>query len=255
MTDESDAEGEVIVRFRLRLGGRPFEAEAGVPAGPARVSQLLPVLQGLASGVVDAAVSAREAEGERVSCGPGCGACCRQPVPIAASEAVLIGELLDAMPEERRRRTEARFEAACEELERAGLMESLRGLDDLPDAEARQALGRAYFELGIACPFLEDESCGIHADRPLACREYLVTSPAERCQDPDPEGIELVEIPVRPSVALFRFGAGGPGGEAHSIVMTLAREWLAGREDADPERGTGPELLESYVRGLAGEGP
>jgi hypothetical protein len=33
-----------------------------------------------------------------------------------------------------------------------------------------------YFLQGVACPFLEAESCGIHPDRPLACREYLVTS-------------------------------------------------------------------------------
>jgi Fe-S-cluster containining protein len=36
----------------------------------------------------------------------------------------------------------------------------------------------------MPCPFLEDESCSIHPDRPLVCREYLVTSPAELCAGP-----------------------------------------------------------------------
>ena len=38
-------------------------------------------------------------------------------------------------------------------------------------------LGREYFQLGIPCPFLEEESCSIYHDRPITCREYLVTSP------------------------------------------------------------------------------
>ena len=51
-------------------------------------------------------------------------------------------------------------------------------------AEERTELAYEYFKHGIACPFLEDESCSIHPDRPMACREYLVSSPAENCRAP-----------------------------------------------------------------------
>ena len=53
----------------------------------------------------------------------------------------------------------------------------------------------AYFALGIPCPFLEEESCSIHPDRPLVCREYLVTSPAELCAGPTQEGVTPVPVP------------------------------------------------------------
>lgn len=42
------------------------------------------------------------AGGRVVSCRKGCGACCRQLVPLAWSEAYQPGELVNALPEPRR---------------------------------------------------------------------------------------------------------------------------------------------------------
>ena len=49
--------------------------------------------------------------------------------------------------------------------------------------------------MGVPCPFLEDESCSIHPERPLVCREYLVTSPAALCAGPTQEGVTPVAVP------------------------------------------------------------
>lgn len=61
---------------------------------------------------------------------------------------------------------------------------SITTAEQLAAAEA-EALGmadeRAYFALGIPCPFLVDDSCGIHPARPLACREYVVASDPTHC--------------------------------------------------------------------------
>jgi Fe-S-cluster containining protein len=63
-------------------------------------------------------------------------------------------------------------------------------------------LAMRYFRQGIACPFLENESCSIHESRPLACREYLVTSPAENCSAPSAETIRMVDVFLKPSRSL-----------------------------------------------------
>lgn len=247
-----DAGAGVEVRFRLRIGGAPWDAVAYVPRGPAPVSALLPTIGRLTDRVVERARQDVEASGRTVSCGPGCGACCRQPVPIAVSEAHRLVALIRSWSAPRRRAVEARFDAALARLEAAGLLEPLRTLGDLEGVDARQALGRAYFDLGIACPFLEDESCAIHADRPIACREYLVTSEAARCADPAPEHVDLVPLPVRPSVALFRMTAEGPGEDAEPVLLVLAREVVEAEEACEPATTPGPALLEGYVRSLAG---
>src|SRR3954451_6676000 len=77
----------VTATVPLAFGQRPMHLEIVMPTGPVRPIDLLPVYQGLTNLVVDAAVEAVERHGERVSCAKGCGACCRQPVPVSPSEA------------------------------------------------------------------------------------------------------------------------------------------------------------------------
>src|SRR4029077_10602687 len=91
------------------------------------------------------------------------------------------------MPTDRREAFSARFAAAEAAIDRAGLKE--RGL------RSGRELSVSYFAQGIPCPFLEDESCSIHPERPLVCREYLVTSPAELCAGATQEGVTPVAVP------------------------------------------------------------
>jgi hypothetical protein len=89
----------------------------------------------------------------------------------------------------------------------------------------------------------------------LACREYLVTSPAEYCAIPDPDRIEMVSIPVLPSLALRRMAANGEG-EAERpqlLIQALGAPDLPPSAPADPTQ-PGPELLDDFLRTLAGAG-
>ena len=74
--------------------GRPATAQdAPVPSTQLRVDEP-PV-----GTVVGVAVEDAVAEGETISCKKGCGACCRQLVPISQVEARRIRDLVEAMPE------------------------------------------------------------------------------------------------------------------------------------------------------------
>ena len=181
----------------LNVAGMRVEFNLTVPKAPVGPAAVLPVLQTLWTTIEADLVEGVERQGRRISCGPSCGACCRQLVPISRIEARHLADLVEALPEPRRSAVRERFAEALRRLEEAGLLETLRRPESLgPDD--RSPLGMAYFRLGIPCPFLEQESCSIHADRPLACREYLVTSPAENCAQSDPrEDIEGVSMPVR----------------------------------------------------------
>ncbi|MBI4876950.1 MAG: YkgJ family cysteine cluster protein [Acidobacteria bacterium] len=229
----------VTVQFTLKIAGREMEASARVPAGPARVVDALPVLHGIAGAVVEAAE-----EGKRISCRAGCGACCRQLVPIAEAEARYLAALIQSLPEVRER-----FKAAVAALDAAGLGDRLRRLEQLAPAE-RQALGLEYFHLGVACPFLEDESCSIHPSRPMSCREYSVTSPVGNCRNPHPETIAMVPLPVKPSVLLFHFGDGKGEDRLRFLPLILALEWVAEHEDDPQTELEGSDLLLNFLRKL-----
>ncbi len=239
---------QVGVRVGLKIWGRQVEMEMTLPAGPARLESLLPVFQRMADGLVDLATERAGAEGRAVSCRKGCGACCRQLVPISEVEARRIGRLVDELPEPRRTEVRVRFARARARLAGAGLLSTLEDREAFVDGDV-PAFGLAYFHLGIACPFLEDESCSIHADRPISCREYLVTSPAVNCADPKPGAIALVELPGKVWTALARADSVGDSGRVvRWVPLVLAPEWATTHPDESE-----PRPVEDVLRGVVDE--
>jgi len=113
-------------------------------------------------------------------------------------------------------------------------------------------LGLDYFRLGIACPFLEDESCSIHPHRPASCREYLVTSPAANCASPTADNIAMVELPAKMSRVLNRFSDGRGDAPARWMALPLLLEWAA-EHCKDPQPVLpGAELLRNFMNRLVG---
>src|SRR3546814_10166414 len=127
--------------------------------------------------------------GRRISCRAGCGACCRQLVPIGAIEAAIVRDWVDGRPPDEAERIRARFGEAVARLKAAGLHGSLEDRASLRTAEQTRALGLEYFRAGVACPFLVDESFGLYAVRPIKCRENMVTYTADNCADPKQAGV------------------------------------------------------------------
>jgi Fe-S-cluster containining protein len=231
--------------FTLQLGDESLSVSGTVPATECPVTDLIPLLLSLGEGIVAAA--SRQAPGDKpISCGPGCGACCRQLVPISLSEvAYLRHEVLPNLPEDHRLRIKLRLADAATILHASGLLGELQALPAQTDPARRQAVGLRYFLGGIPCPFLEQESCSIHLQRPLACREYLVVSPVPHCSRPDHGGIESVPIPNKPSHALIQLDAAAtrsPGWR--TMIEALTNDVVA------PNR-TIPDPIEFFKNFLA----
>jgi len=165
--------------------------------------------------------------GPPVSCRKGCGACCRQLVTISPAEAFLLERLFTAMPPERAERITDRFQDGRAELERAGILARLKQLNNPETSnEEHHGIAAQYFRLAIACPFLEDESCGIYESRPWICREYAVTSPARNCADPFGNSVHVANPPVQFSEALKLLCAHLLGTEIDHIPILLALDWI-----------------------------
>ncbi len=226
------AEAHSTATLRLSVGDLRIVHPITVPTGPVPAADVVPALQRL----VNAVVAAAEA-GKAISCRKGCGACCRQLVPISRTEGERLLVTVAALPAERRAVLESRFAAAEAALAAADLKER----KGRPDRE----LSTAYFALGIPCPFLEEESCSIHPDRPLVCREYLVTSPAALCAGPEQEGV--TPIPV-PKVSLAARGLQDEREEWFPLALLM--DW-AKRRPREGARRTGPEWIQRFLRGIS----
>ena len=223
--------GHSTATLRLAVGEISIAHAITVPNAAVPASAVLPALQGVVNAVVGAAEAGRE-----ISCRKGCGACCRQLVPISRTEGEALLALVEAMPTERREAVRARFAQAEAAIAKAGLAE--RG------ARSDREMSVAYFALAIACPFLEDESCSIHADRPLVCREYLVTSPASLCAGPAQEGVTPVPVP-KLSLAAQRLQ------DERDSWFPLAMLMAWSRTPRPAQQRPATEWVQRFLRGLS----
>ena len=245
-------------RLTAELGvpGGVVRVETDVPMGSVPMEGLLPALQVTADALVSHAAAQSVGAGRPVSCAAGCGACCRQLVPIAPAEARRLTALVEGLPEPRRSVVRERFGEALRRLGEEGLLPALerRGTSATGTTEET---GLGYMRLGIACPFLEAEKSSIYEDRPIACREYLVTSPPANCARPTRETIETVHLPTRVWAAVaWEEAGGGDFAKAEWVPLILSLRWAAKNPHGRAPR-PGPELLRSvygrFARDRAGE--
>jgi Fe-S-cluster containining protein len=244
--------GDVVVAtLDVKVAGRAMRIEIPVPTEPVPGAVLIPIARALAAAIGERVLEVVAAEGRAVSCRMGCGACCRQLVPLPIAEARAIHALVARMPEPRRSEIVRRFEAIRDALEAAGLRDLVASAATLAPDAAR-ALSFRYFALGLPCPFLDEESCSIHPDRPVACREYLVTSPAAFCADPAGGKVEGVPRPVRINEAMIAVDPESPPEKA-CVALSTALNWVE-RHPAPAPEVPGPQLLQRFLTELFGPG-
>jgi Fe-S-cluster containining protein len=225
-----------------------IEAEVDLPMGPERLVVLAFKMLAISTEVADMATEAARGMGLEVSCKKGCGACCRQLVPLSPPEAAMIFEFVASMPEPRKHQTEKGFSVALKRLKKRGVFERLEQLHDpLISDEAYQGITEAYFDEHIPCPFLVDECCSIHEVRPSMCREYLVSSPAENCRSPLGGEVLRLPISVRLSEALARTWASLSKMPVMVIPLINALEWTREHVSTRSMGGDSLALLTTLV--------
>ena len=224
MTDQAVERLEVAVRTPAGLLTTPVE----VPTGFVPVTEIVPLMRRIGEQAEALEERRSIAAGKAVSCKKGCAACCRMLVPVSAPEAFALRDMIAKMPAGRRAATVRNVEAARSRLERAGLLARLTELAEtsrqLSDEEM-EPINRGYYALRMPCAFLENEVCSIYEDRPAACRELLVTSPAELCQDMVNNRVRPLPVPVRMSTVLGLLWSELSGGPARLIPLPVALDW------------------------------
>jgi Fe-S-cluster containining protein len=224
-----------------------------VQTGPMRLAELVPLACELAELHVARSGDAERRAGRTISCRAGCGACCRQMVPLSPPEVFYLGEVVGRSDPARRERWREGFDRVIRAATEAGLRARLTR-PDLAEEEG-MAIALEWLQMGVPCPFLEDESCGIHPVRPAVCREYNVTSPAAWCADPLEHEIARVPVPRSISEALARLTRELAGVELQLVPLGLAPLWAAAHVELDRRTWDGPELFTRFIHLLGGRTP
>jgi Fe-S-cluster containining protein len=241
--------------IHLEIDGREHLLPIQFQLGEQTIAGLLPFAQQLTNELTTLSIQKVESEGKKISCQMGCGACCRQLVAISLVEAQDLARVVGEMPSERQAVIRERFAKGIAKLEAAGLLDAAekKGSRDLIDTEPGSTqssiprIAKKYFEQAVACPFLENESCGIYPDRPLVCREYHVTSPAERCAKIYQIGVDPVPVSRHVGEHLARTAHAVAGLPKQMIPLLLSLEWADAHPDAAREKHDGLDLVRALV--------
>ena len=236
-------------KLRMAWNDERASFELRVPKRRLRLSELVPAVAQVTDAVVEQAVARDATQGHVLSCRAGCGACCRQLVPVSGPEAFRLAEHIVELPAAERDLWIDRFEQAERALAASGLLPRLQALmAEGPGAADLGALARDYFALGLPCPLLVDESCALHPVRPLSCRDYNVTTPAEWCANPPAHHIRKVATPPLLSAPLARTMARLGKTELALIPLGLALGWVEAHAELGYATWPGERMLRTLVR-------
>jgi hypothetical protein len=235
------------VEISVATPAGPVTIPIQVPTGFVPITAIVPVMRDLGERAMALEQAQALTAGESVSCRKGCAACCRMLVPVSGPEAFALQDFVASLPQERRHAMLQRVGDARRRLEEAGLWETLSDIaetDRQLSDEEMEPINRAYFTLRMPCPFLESEVCSIYEERPAACRELLVTSPAELCEDPVANPVKPLPVPLRMSTVLGLLWSELTGGPIRFIPLPVALAWAARHMDARRRVWPGPVLVE-----------
>lgn len=240
-----------MVRFELRVNDQPIAVEGPQPPAQARLDEVLPLLRALDDAVIGQAVRKVESNGETISCCKGCSACCRaQPVPVTPPEAYALLRLVESLPEPRQSEIRAAFADRVTKLRASGLYDTYMSRDPGLTREEARAIAERYFALGLVCPFLTDDACGIYHDRPFVCRQYLVTSPASLCTDPFRNPVKPIPLALAPSKATLRIAEERLGSPQFTVPLVLALEYASAHREELERTYAGEDLTRRWLQAI-----
>ena len=197
------SEATVMAEVDMTIGQRR-RLKVSAPAGPTPVVDLLPMAQELAGAVGRAAVEDVLESGETISCTKGCGACCRQLVPISQVEARRIRDVVEALPEPRRSQVRERFAQARRRLAEAGLLEQLlRASSGTPSKSSASAW--TTFARASLAPFSKTNRAPYTPIGPSPAVNIWSPRRPSTCAQPTREAVRTARIPLKVWPALARF--------------------------------------------------
>ncbi len=234
--------------FELDILGEAATFYINVSRKTARLSDLAVPARTLATKISHLMQNKLCKSGEYIPCRKGCSACCSYIVPLSIPEVFRLGEEVSAMPSERRNA-----------ILRTVLKAAGRILDHTPNysengailmgsgQEEMDRLSLWYTGLELACPFLRNNLCSYYEQRPIACREHMVTSLESCCGDNGDDEPSAVRISASVLECLGKLTADLEQCDMEAVMLPLALPWA--QDNLDRSRRTWPAvtMVERFI--------
>ncbi len=242
----------MVERFEVALNtpaGRLTTA-IDVPTGLIPITAIVPLTRRLGDEAAELEIQQGAETGQSISCRKGCAACCRMLVPLSAPEAFALQEHVKQLPADRHTQLLNRLHDAKDRLKQVGLWDRMSDVAEASKQvsdEELDPINQSYYALRIPCPYLENELCSIYEARPAACRELLVTSPAELCQDLAQNPVMPLPVSMRMSSILGLTWGALTSSPPRLIPLPMALEWAERHQEESQRTWPGSALLDQVL--------
>lgn len=228
--------------IQINKNRSPQSFKLAVPSHDIALTELLPTMYRL----FDKIIAAETETCHSITCRKGCSQCCRQLVPVSIPEIFYLNNVFQSLSNKRQTRIDGKLEKVLKCTDTAGTFYQL----NLP--ENFRKVDKAYFDLKLNCPFLENGFCGIYQQRPFACREYYVVSGSEKCFDPYQNEVEKVKIKRNMGALIATFASRLYGLPPLPIPLVLFRQYAEGNRALEKVKRPGTWYFEKIADCLVG---
>ena len=207
----------------------------------AGLSDLIPLAWALSDVIMSETINHARTLGKRTSCQQKCSACCGYLVPLAIPEVIRLFDEIQALPAQRSR------EMWGNSLSVAGRLLN-NDACEVPNGETTlENLGVWYSDKQVTCPFLENDLCTIYDQRPLACREYLVTTSPQCCRTDSEAVVEKLELPLSILECLGEVAADLEGTAVEGIMLPLILPWVLKNRERTQRRWSAQTMAQRFL--------
>jgi Fe-S-cluster containining protein len=240
--------GAEIIGLELDILGEPVHFRMSVVEGQARLADIVPAARVLSNILVQAVLKKLSRDGKFVPCRKGCSACCNYLIPLSVPEVFRLWyEVLSMPPNRGRAIVQSCLEAATKILKY--MPENLE-TNDLTKTNIQieaSRLSRWYSGLELFCPFLSEGLCTIYQQRPMACREHMVTGSALLCEAQSTEESQVIRMPVSIIECLSRLATELEQSDIEVVMLPLALPWVQGNLVRCERKWSAVTMVERFV--------
>jgi Fe-S-cluster containining protein len=225
ITEKSLPEHTEIIGLELDISGTRLDFRIAA-SGDARLADIVPAARAVCGKITETVLEQMSLSGSCIPCRKGCAACCSYLVPLSAPEVFRFRQ--EIFPK-------AKY--SPDNMLRTYLLAARRLISHRPPRDAfgnpddLSALSQWYASLNLTCPFLYSHQCAIYHQRPLACREHLVTGSARGCRGNSSKA-QVIDLPARLGNILCRLTKELCDVD-DTVMMPLALAWYEENKQLD----------------------
>jgi len=238
------------INFELKLFGRSLCFQLDVPDAAFSLSDIVPMASTISDRITGAVIDKFQSDGFQISCKKGCSSCCSYLVPLSIPEVFQLEEIILAKGKSKSRQLMRNCLLAARSILKHKPPEILScGAGGRPEQGPVDinAVADWYSNLKIKCPFLLNGTCMVYEQRPLVCREHLVTVLPRLCEEKD--GIaRALDMPIRVSTALSRLTGELEGKDTEAVLLPLIPAWCGENRHRNDRRWSAIEMINRLVQ-------